>query len=159
MASDLRCKYGKNRPGLCCFYSGISAMVGSEICDDWRVSAWLFFLFYPGAQIKQMKTGKNQVVKGKRGMDEFAQFLEDHGARAVRGHNTDCEHSVKGIHFEVKRQEVSKPYLWLEQAISDVGFAYRELIPVVAHRQNRKEWIAILDLGDLMTILKRAGML
>jgi|SRR5215472_4561563 len=104
-----------------------------------------------------MRNGRNRVAKGKKGMDEFAQFLDNHGVRAMRGHNTDCVHAIDGVHFEVKRQETCKAYEFLRQAIEDI-FDRNELTPIVAHRQNRKDWIAILDLGDLMTILKRAGM-
>jgi hypothetical protein len=115
----------------------------------------------PGTTAKPHENGRARQNKGKRGMDEFAQFLDDHGVRAIRGHTTDCHHAIAGVHFEVKRSERARTYEWLNQATLDAsaGVFTKEKIPVVAHRQNRKDWIAMMDLGDLMTILRKARML
>jgi hypothetical protein len=94
-------------------------------------------------------TGK--VSKGKRGMDEFAAVLEVRGIFALRGHNTDIAHALPDLHFEVKRQETSQPYVWLEQAIRDA----RSRTPIVAHRKNRREWTVFLRLDDFLRIYLR----
>lgn len=103
----------------------------------------------------------NGCQKGKAGERELAKVLRDHGfGDARRGQQfaggSDSPDvvvaSLPGVHFECKRTEQGNPYTWLEQAARDGGL---EKIPVVAHRKNKKQWIAILPLSDLLTLLKR----
>lgn len=100
--------------------------------------------------------------KGKRGELEFAKLLRDNGYEgAYRGQqfkggqdspDVVCP-GLEDIHFEVKRVEAGNPYLWLGQAIKDgVGKT-----PVVAHRKNDKEWIAIMRMEDLLNLLCLKG--
>jgi len=104
---------------------------------------------------------KNSCVKGKVGERELAQVLRDHGftgARRGQQHAGGADSpdvvcpDIPGVHFECKRVEAGNPYKWLEQAARDGGL---EKIPVVAHRKNKKGWIAILPLDDFLTLLKR----
>lgn len=99
----------------------------------------------------------NSRNKGKNGELELAERLRDYGIEARRGwsEGKDITHAIEGVHLECKRVERSQPYVWLDQAIRD---AKGDEIPVVVHRQNRKDWIAILDLGDLIEILRKSGM-
>lgn len=101
----------------------------------------------------------NSRAKGKRGELELAEFIRAYGHEARRGQqfsggadSPDVVTSIPGIHFECKRVESGNPYLWLEQAQRDAG----DKVPVVAHKRNRQEWIAILPLDDLLTILGRS---
>jgi hypothetical protein len=60
--------------------------------------------------------------------------------------------SLPGIHFEVKRVEKLLLDKALAQASKDAGF---EKLPVVAYRKNQGQWIAIMPMCDLLSILKR----
>ena len=99
----------------------------------------------------------NSRQKGKRGELEFAAYLKLAGYEARRGQqfsggkdSPDVVTNIPGVHFEVKRVDSgASPYAWLEQAELDSG----EKIPVVAHRRNRKNWIAIIRMDDLLDLL------
>lgn len=53
---------------------------------------------------------------------------------------------IQGIHVECKRAEKLNLYAALDQAIGD---RQDDNIPIVAHRKNGKEWVAIVRLDDL----------
>jgi len=99
----------------------------------------------------------NSRAKGCRGEREFRDVLRAHGFEARRGQqfagggdNPDVISNVPRVHWEVKRVEAGNPYLWLAQAIED-GM---DRVPVVAHKRNGKEWIAIMRMEDLIDLLK-----
>lgn len=103
----------------------------------------------------------NSREKGKRGELEFAAYLRERGCVARRGQqhaggsgSPDVVHNIPGLHVEVKRVERGSLYGWLAQAVRD---AAGDGMPVVAHRRNRGEWIAILRMDDLIALLKPAG--
>ncbi len=52
---------------------------------------------------------------------------------------------MENIHLEVKRVERGNPYGWIDQAVRDAG----SKIPVVLHRRNNREWLAIVRLNDV----------
>jgi Holliday junction resolvase len=99
----------------------------------------------------------NSRAKGKRGELEFANWLKDRGFTARRGQQyaggTDSPDVIcaelDGIHFEVKRTEAGNPYNWLDQATADAGNLY----PVVAHRRNKRDWIAVLRMDDFLRLV------
>jgi Holliday junction resolvase len=97
--------------------------------------------------------------KGARGERELGHFLTDMGCPARRGQQFQggpdspdvvCD-ALPLIHLECKRVERGSLYEWLDQAIADAG---DEKIPVVAHRRNNKEWVAVMRLSDLVDMLK-----
>lgn len=99
----------------------------------------------------------NSRAKGKAGELELAEFLRQHGAEARRGvqfkggaGSPDVVTDIAGVHFECKRVEAGNLYTWMDQATRDAGGQ----IPVVAHRKNRREWVAILPLAALLELLK-----
>ena len=99
----------------------------------------------------------NSRNKGKRGELEFAQFLRDHGYENARrgqqfrgGQDSPDVVGVDGVHFEVKRTERTDLYAWMEQAKRDAGVD----LPVVIHRKNRGEWLAIMTAEDFMRLVK-----
>jgi len=99
----------------------------------------------------------NSRAKGCRGEREFAQFLRDKGINARRGQqfsggtdSPDVVSDLTGVHFEVKRVEQGNLYNWVDQAFRDAGIK----LPVVAHKRNNKEWVGILNMHDLINILK-----
>lgn len=96
--------------------------------------------------------------KGKAGERELAALLTAEGFEARRGvqyrggndsPDVLCP-SLPGVHFEVKRTERLRLYDALAQAKADVGGK----LPVVAHRANRHDWIAMLNFRDLLAILR-----
>ena len=99
------------------------------------------------------------ITKGKVGERELSHFLSDRGFPGRRGQQhaggTDSPDIVveglDDIHWECKRVERGSLEAWLAQARGDCGAK----IPVVAHRKNRGQWVAILPLEDFLTILKQ----
>lgn len=107
----------------------------------------------------------NSRQKGKRGELEFVHFLKDRKIEARRGQQyaggTDSPDVIAGgcvsqVHFEVKRREAGNPYDWLAQAKHDVMGSH-DKFPVVAHKRNGKEWIAILDMDHFLQIMELAN--
>ena len=100
----------------------------------------------------------HSLNKGKEGERELAHFLGGRGFPAHRGQQfrggTDSPDVVveglPDVHFECKRVEAGNPYVWLAQAIRDAGAK----LPVVAHKRNGKDWIAVLPLSALLALLK-----
>jgi len=100
----------------------------------------------------------NSREKGKRGELELAEFLRERGIEARRGiqfkggaDSPDVVTDLPGVHFECKRVEQGSLYAWLAQATRDAGDSR---IPVVAHRRSRQDWVAILPLDALISLLK-----
>ena len=98
--------------------------------------------------------------KGKRGEREFAIYLRSHGYDAHRGvqyqggpESPDVI-GLPGVHIEVKRTEQLRLYDWLEQAKNDAG----PKIPLIAHRKNNQDWVAILPMDDFMRLYELAHM-
>ena len=91
--------------------------------------------------------------KGKRGELELAaEFRRLFGVDARRGvqysggtDSPDVVTDLPGVHIEVKRTERLSLYPAMKQAAMDAG----DKVPVVCHRANRQEWVAIVRLNDL----------
>jgi hypothetical protein len=105
----------------------------------------------------------NSRSKGKRGELEFAEVLRREGGfkSARRGRqfqgtpdspDVACD-ELAGWHIEVKRVEAGTGtvYRWLEKATADAGVDH---LPVVAHRRNGRDWIAILPMGAFLDLLR-----
>lgn len=96
---------------------------------------------------------KNSRNKGKVGEREACQALAEHlGVEAIRSvqycgrvGDADLQTALVNVHFEVKRKERFSVYDAVEQAQSECG----DKIPVVLHRRNRGEWLAIVPLSQL----------
>ena len=100
--------------------------------------------------------GARERNKGARGERELA---EERGYAARRGQqfsgspeSPDVVCSDVPFHFECKRAERIRLYAAMAQAIADAG----DKVPVVAHRHNGGEWLAVLRLEDLITMLERS---
>ncbi len=102
-----------------------------------------------------MKKRKNSRAKGARGELELAKFLTERGYDARRGQQfaggTDSPDvicaALGNYHLEVKRVESINIHAALAQAIRDCGGIRT---PLVVHKRNRGEWIAIIRLEDLL---------
>jgi hypothetical protein len=104
----------------------------------------------------------NSRAKGKRGEREAASFLTDEGFPARRG----CQFAgspdspdilcaaLDRIHFEVKRTQRTDLYGWLAQAKADAG----RKLPVVLHRRNDAQWVAVLDARDFLALVRETNL-
>ena len=102
----------------------------------------------------------NSNLKGKTGEREFADYLRGHGIDARRGQQhaggsdiPDVITELSGLHFEVKRKEAGNIYNWLTQAQEDASGK----IPIVAHRRNRRQWVAIINMDDFLNFVLMPG--
>ena len=105
--------------------------------------------------------GGSQRAKGARGEREFAALCRSLGMDTRRG----CQHSggpdspdvvgIPGIHAEVKRCETLSLYPAHAQAERDADL---EDIPVVFHRRNGRQWLAVLDAETFLRIAQAAGI-
>ncbi len=101
--------------------------------------------------------GARERNKGARGERELAAWLRERGYSARRGQQFSGSPESPDVvcldvpfHFEVKRAERIRLYAAMAQAIADAG----DNVPVVAHRRNRGEWLAVLHLKDLIALLE-----
>lgn len=98
----------------------------------------------------------NSRRKGATGERELAKYLREHGYNARRGQqysgaNGDADViGLPGFHIEVKRTERFEVYKALTQAQNDAKMGE---IPLVCHRKNRGQWIAVLSMKDLLELI------
>lgn len=105
----------------------------------------------------------NSRNKGKVGEREACQALAEHlgieASRSVqycgRAGDADLNTALTGVHFEVKRKERFSVYDAVEQAQSECGGK----VPVVLHRRNRGEWLAIVPLSELRRLADEVSAL
>lgn len=100
----------------------------------------------------------NSRAKGKVGELELAAFFREHGFDDARrgvqykgGGDSPDVIGLPGFHVEGKRVESGNLYTWLDQAKRD---ATPGNVPLVCHRRNRREWVAILPLEDFLRMVK-----
>ena len=99
----------------------------------------------------------NGKRKGKDGELEAARLLRFYGYNARRGvqykggADSPDVVGIPGAHIEVKRTERTALYDWIAQAKADSA---PDEIPVVMHRKNRAQWLAILSFDDFMKMYK-----
>ena len=101
----------------------------------------------------------NSRQKGKRGELEAAELIRKHGFAARRGQqfkgggdSPDVVTDIDGYHFEIKRTETLSVYLAVAQAQHDAAPGE---VPVVLHRKNKKDWLAILPADDFLRLVAR----
>jgi len=100
----------------------------------------------------------NSRAKGCRGELELAHYLTDHGHPARRGQqyrggddSPDVICPSLPLHFEAKRTERLRLHESVQQAIDDAGPGKT---PIVAYKANRRPWLAILRLDDLLQLME-----
>jgi hypothetical protein len=110
-----------------------------------------------------MKKRINSRDKGKRGELELAAYLRDAGyAGAKRGQqfkgspDSPDVAGLPGHHVECKRVEALQLYPALAQACRDASAVS---IPLVVHRKNDQEWVAILKLDDYLSLVQERDRL
>lgn len=108
----------------------------------------------------------NGRAKGARGERDAAKAwvdaMESAGLKATarRGQqfaggtdSPDVITNFQGIHLEVKRVERGNPYGWMAQAVRDAG----SRLPIVLHRRNGEDWLAIVRLRDVPRLASELG--
>ena len=106
-------------------------------------------------------SGKSSQAKGKRGELELVEILQragypvSWGGSQTYGTTPDIS-GLEGIHVEVKRTEKLQIYKAVDQAVSDAGL-FRDGLPAVFHRQNRRQWLVTMQLSDWL-LLYRGGV-
>lgn len=92
-------------------------------------------------------------AKGVRGEREVLDLYTRHGF-TVRGLEASGDHLAFGYglvhHVETKRQEIARPWAWLEQAESETPPG---ALTVVAFRRSRSPWYALAALDPLLAQL------
>ena len=98
---------------------------------------------------------KMQREKGKSFERKIASILQEHGYAARRGQQYSGASGdadvigLKGIHIECKAVEKMALYSWMEQSIHD---AREGEIPIVVHKQNRKDILCTMRFEDWLKI-------
>lgn len=101
--------------------------------------------------------GKASREKGARGEREIAALLRSYGFDGHRGrqyNGADGSPDVYGLpgwHIEVKRTEALRLWDAVKQAESDAREGEK---PVVMHRRNGSEWLAIMKADDFLELVK-----
>lgn len=103
----------------------------------------------------------NSKDKGKRGENELAKLLREHGYTGARrsvqycGANGDADviDALDGVHIECKRNERLNIYEAMEQAQRDAREGEK---PAVFHRKNRKPWLVTMAFNDWLSLYEAA---
>ena len=103
----------------------------------------------------------NSKDKGKRGEICVSHFFQEHGYDAHRsaqfcgntGQAADVI-GVPGVHVEVKFQEKMCLYNWLAQAVNDSEAEGKGNVPIVIHKQNRKDMLVTMRADDWIEFYK-----
>ena len=99
----------------------------------------------------------NSRQKGAAAERELANYLKARGWDSRRGQQfsggKDSPDVVSELpyHIECKRVESGNLYNWLDQAKRDAEKGTKP--PLVIHRRNGKEWVAIMPLDELLKII------
>lgn len=104
---------------------------------------------------------RSQQRKGADGEKELVEILAAHGYPVTWGgsqtYGTVPDVSgLHGIHIEVKRVERLNVLKALEQAIVD-SIKFRDGLPALFHRRNRKPWLVTMRLDDWLVLYRRSG--
>jgi Holliday junction resolvase len=100
--------------------------------------------------------------KGAAGEREWAALCRENGFAGVRragqlyqtgAEIADCV-GLDGVHQEIKRCEKLNIYKAMEQSTRDAAGAGLDEMPIVAHRQNRREWLVTMRACDWFTLYR-----
>ena len=104
--------------------------------------------------------GKASKAKGARFELEIAHYFRDNGypeacrtaQHAGKDNGKADVEGVPGLWIECKHQEKMQLYPWMNQAVRDCTAKNTGDIPVVVHKQNRKEILVTLSLNDFFKL-------
>lgn len=102
---------------------------------------------------------KASRAKGGAGEREVVQILRTHGwpdaKRTSDGSGQqgrgDIANGPDATHLEVKRQETIKVGEWWRQAEAEAATG---CLPVVVFRRSRMPWLAVVELDELLALLR-----
>lgn len=100
--------------------------------------------------------GKSSQRKGRSAELELCRILQEAGypvrpgAAESYGQEPDIL-GLPGVHIECKRHEKLELYSWLSQAERD-SERFRDGLPAVFHRGNRKPWVVTMELSDFLVL-------
>lgn len=102
--------------------------------------------------------GKSQQRKGAEGERELAEVLRGYGYDVTRGGSMSFGEipdlvGLPGVHIECKRVERLNLWKAMQQAAADAD-RFKDGMPVVFHRQNRKPWLVTMRLNDFMKLYR-----
>lgn len=97
-------------------------------------------------------SGRSSQSKGARGEFELTELLQQYGYTVQRGGSETYGTvpditGLPGIHVECKRTERLNVYEAMAQSIRDAD-RFRDGLPTVFHRRNRKPWLVTMRLDD-----------
>lgn len=100
----------------------------------------------------------NSVEKGKVGEREFAKYLRGHGFEARRGQqhkggadSPDVITDMGRLQWEVKRRQAFNLPDAVDKLSDETDFMD---VAVVAHRKNRRRWLATLSMHDFLRMYR-----
>lgn len=102
--------------------------------------------------------GKSQQRKGADGEKELAEVLRGYGYDVTRGGSMSFGAvpdlvGLPGVHVEVKRVERLNLWKAMQQAAADAD-RFRDGLPIVFHRMNRRPWLVTMRLDDFMKLYR-----
>ncbi len=107
--------------------------------------------------------GRTSQRKGSNGEKELVGLLQNAGYTDViqppqptYGKRPDVE-GLDGVHIEVKRKERISLYEAMEQAQAD-ALKFRDGVPCVFHRRNRKPWLVVMKFSDWLEMYKHSRL-
>lgn len=103
---------------------------------------------------------RSQQRKGADGEKELVDILTAYGYPVTWGgsqtYGTVPDISgLPGIHIEVKRVERLNVPEAMEQSVAD-AIKFRDGIPALFHRRNRKPWLVTMQLDDWIRLYRRS---
>lgn len=104
----------------------------------------------------------NSRSKGCRGERSLRDAFREEGFTARRGQQFSGERgnpdvivdALPSIHLEAKFCKATALYDWMAQAEGDANRSGQDKIPIVCHRKNNEEWLAVLKLSDFIQLLR-----
>ena len=104
---------------------------------------------------------KSQQRKGADGERELAEVLRGYGYDVTRGGSLTFGEipdlvGLPGVHIECKRVERLNLWKAMQQAAADAD-RFKDGMPIVFHRQNRKPWLVTMQLSDFMKLYGGGG--
>ncbi len=99
---------------------------------------------------------RSQQRKGADGERELAEVLKGYGYDVTRGGSQTFGAvpdlvGLPGIHIECKRVERLNIWSAMQQAITDAD-RFKDGMPIVFHRQNRRPWLVTLRVDDFLKL-------
>ncbi|MBD5154036.1 MAG: hypothetical protein HDT15_11380 [Oscillibacter sp.] len=104
--------------------------------------------------------GRSSQRKGRSGEIEICKILNAHGIPAEPGQAvsygaTPDVVGIPGIHPEIKRVERLNVPEAMAQAVRD-SEKFRDGVPVLFHRKNRRGWLCTMRLEDWLSLYERS---